>query len=80
MAHEKNTFRRREMKKIEYFCNLCRDEIKQDLFGNGVHFIAYPISIMFKRLNECETHICNKCAKSIHSILAKEDDEMKTQA
>ena len=55
-------------------CNLCRDTIIPSVpaikLGFGVHFISGGDSV-FKRPSECENHICQQCAMSIHEELRK---------
>lgn len=58
-----------------YRCNLCHDALiegESGRFGWGVHFSANAFgSLVFKRLSECEHHICHGCAKAIHDELRK---------
>ena len=57
-----------------FTCNLCRDRIKpSDLAqkdGFGLYFLAGG-QAEFRRMGECENHICNECAQSVHDELRK---------
>ena len=60
----------------EYRCNLCRDAINDTREGFGVHFTAWKPEVKgpglsFKRVSECENHLCLACARSIHDELRK---------
>lgn len=56
----------------QYRCNLCNDYIKPTYAtakeGFGVHYLADG-SFVFRRVNECERHICNQCARAAHDEL-----------
>lgn len=58
-----------------YRCNLCKDQIKPGELakkdGFGIHYIAGGDALEFKRVSECENHICLPCAKCIHDELRK---------
>jgi hypothetical protein len=58
-----------------YTCNLCRDTLKPPdgpyaKEGFGVHFDVGGASV-FKRVSECENHICLQCARCVHDELRK---------
>jgi hypothetical protein len=54
-----------------YRCNLCQqpiDSTSKD--GFGVYFAAGD-KLVFKRVHETESHICHKCARSVHDEMRK---------
>jgi hypothetical protein len=46
-----------------YKCNLCRDEITDSNPGRGVHFLGKHFE--FRRVSDCENHICEKCIVAV---------------
>ena len=58
----------------QYRCNLCSDYIKPTdstaKEGFGVHYLPGG-AFVFRRVYECERHICHQCAKSTHDELRK---------
>lgn len=58
----------------QYRCDLCLDYIKPtDIAtkeGFGVHYLPGG-SFVFRRVRECEHHICHQCANAAHDELRK---------
>jgi hypothetical protein len=59
-------------KRIEYFCNLCREQIhnyakaeQQDGKRAGFGYYFLGESIILKHLNETENHTCEPCLKML---------------
>jgi hypothetical protein len=48
----------------KFFCNLCREEIKEISKGMGVHFSAIK-GIEFLPLPNTNNHLCNDCIDKI---------------
>lgn len=55
-------------------CNLCGDYLAPTdstaKEGHGVYFNGGG-DITFKRVSECERHICHQCAKCVHDEFRK---------
>lgn len=61
--------------KTIFYCDICRDEIKEDDKEKcmGLYFISNN-EFEKRYYNECQHHLCKHCIESLKKIFRKEEE------